>query len=168
MLRTIGSEVWAFDAEWIPDPNAGRLLYDLPAKTADAKVMKEMWQQNGATEEDPTPYLKTILCRVVSISMIARKVKRDGAAVSLHTLPKDISDKSGSSERSIISQFLDGLGKNRPQLVGFNSVNSDLRILVQRGLVLGIHAQAFAARPNKPWAGYDSFISSGEGDIELL
>jgi len=31
MFKTIKNRVWAFDAEWVPDPVAGRVLYKLPA-----------------------------------------------------------------------------------------------------------------------------------------
>jgi len=68
MFKTIKSRVWAFDAEWIPDPHAGRLLYDLSDDLPDADVLKHMWKEGGATEEDPTPYLKTVVCRIVSDS----------------------------------------------------------------------------------------------------
>jgi hypothetical protein len=30
VIKNIQKQVWAFDAEWIPDPFAGRLLYDIP------------------------------------------------------------------------------------------------------------------------------------------
>ena len=64
MFKTIKSRVWAFDAEWIPDPRAGRLLYDLSDDLPDADVLKHMWKEGGTTEEDPTPYLKTVVCRI--------------------------------------------------------------------------------------------------------
>ena len=32
MFKTARNRVWAFDAEWIPDPLAGRLLYELERK----------------------------------------------------------------------------------------------------------------------------------------
>jgi len=30
MFKTVKNRMWAFDAEWIPDPLAGRMLYRLP------------------------------------------------------------------------------------------------------------------------------------------
>ena len=68
MFKTIKDDVWAYDAEWVPDANAGRLLYDLPEDTPEAAVIKHMWCQNGASEETPQPFLKLVLCRVVSIA----------------------------------------------------------------------------------------------------
>ena len=46
-----------------------------------------------------------------------------------------------------------------PQLVGFNSQRSDLKILVQRAVAQGIQAKSFAKRPDKPWEGVDYFDS---------
>ena len=68
MFKTVADEVWAFDAEWVPDPAAGRVLYGLADTWTDRMVVEEMWQRNGATDDDPMPYLKTILCRVVSMA----------------------------------------------------------------------------------------------------
>ena len=42
MFKEIKDELWAFDAEWVPDPTAGRLLYDLPDDLPDREVMEEM------------------------------------------------------------------------------------------------------------------------------
>ena len=55
MFKTVRNRVWAFDAEWIPEPRAGRLLYDLSDDLPDADVLRHMWKKGGATEEDPTP-----------------------------------------------------------------------------------------------------------------
>ena len=35
MIKTVMQRVWAFDAEWVPDPEAGRLLYDVPDSVKD-------------------------------------------------------------------------------------------------------------------------------------
>ena len=168
MFKTVGNRVWAFDAEWVPDPQAGRLLYDIPAQASDREVIEEMWKQGGANEENPTPYLKTILCRLVSISMVERKVlPNNEVALSLLSLPKDITDSSQIVEEHIISTFLQAIGKHKPQLVGFNSGNADLRILIQRGIVNGISAPSFCERPNKPWEGVDYFAKGTEAHVDL-
>ena len=73
MFKSVKHDVWAFDAEWVPDPDAGRLLYDLPADMPDFEVVQEMWRQNGATEEKPRPFLKYAMSRLVSIAMVTRK-----------------------------------------------------------------------------------------------
>ena len=78
MFKTVKNRVWAFDAEWIPDPVAGRMLYKLPEDVPDKDVFEVMWEKGGATEEDPTPYLKTVLCRIVSIAAKGRSRSRSG------------------------------------------------------------------------------------------
>ena len=39
MFKTVRKRVWAFDAEWIPDPVAGRLLYNLPDELPNVEVL---------------------------------------------------------------------------------------------------------------------------------
>ncbi len=75
MFKRVHERVWAFDAEWVPDPHSGRMVYDLPESMEPAQVAEEMWRRGGATEEDPRPYLKTVLCRIVSIAMVGRRVE---------------------------------------------------------------------------------------------
>ena len=73
MFKGMRSEVWAFDLEWVPDVESGRRAYALPSAMDDETVLEEMWQRGGATDDDPHPYLKTVLCRVVSIAAVIRK-----------------------------------------------------------------------------------------------
>ncbi|MBF0154444.1 MAG: 3'-5' exonuclease [Magnetococcales bacterium] len=168
MFKKINDPVWAFDAEWVPDPRAGRLLYGVAESATDREVMEEMWRQGGATPEDPTPYLKTVLCRVVSIAMVIRKEQRGQVGLWLHSLPQDPAGAGREeSERGIVEKFLHSLGKNRPMLVGYNSLAADLRILVQRGMILGIQAKEFCHRPNKPWEGVDYLAKGSDWNIDL-
>jgi predicted PolB exonuclease-like 3'-5' exonuclease len=51
--------------------------------------------------------------------------------------------------------------------VGFNSLQSDLKILIQRGLILGIAAPGFCERPDKPWEGIDYFARGSDWNIDL-
>ena len=159
MFKTIKNRVWAFDAEWIPDPVAGRLLYKLPADLPDKDVFDVMWQKGGATEEDPTPYLKTVLCRIVSIAAVERR--QEGSDVKLHllSLPRDSQDPVQTDERHVVGTFLTKAGQYKPQLVGFNSTSADLKAMIQRGVVLGLSMPDFCRRPNKPWEGDDYFDS---------
>ena len=168
MFKTIKNRVWAFDAEWIPDPLAGRLLYKLPAELPDKDVFKVMWQKGGATEEDPTPYLKTVLCRIVSIAAVERR--QEGSDVKLHllSLPRDTRDPDQTDERHIVGTFLTKAGQHKPQLVGFNSASADLKAMIQRGVVLGLSMPDFCKRPNKPWEGDDYFDSRNcEASVDL-
>ncbi len=170
MFKTIGNRVWAFDMEWVPDPLAGRLLY--PEETEDtpddAAVLRVMWDRGGATEEDPTPFLKTALCRIVSVAAVERKIAHGGEIVlNLMSLPRDPAQDEQRAESSVVGQFLEALGTHRPQLVGYNSHSSDLKILIQRAIILGLEAEGFCRRPAKPWEGVDYFARGSEANIDL-
>lgn len=169
MFKSVHTTVWAFDAEWVPDPDTGRRVYGLPASTADAEVVAEMFRRGGATPEEPRPYLKTALCRLVSVSAVARTVETTGAVrLQLRSLPTTADPSSPeAAEAEILRRFLDGVGRARPQLVGFNSASADFHVLVQRAVVTGIQATEFAQRPDKPWEGVDYF-SGGEWHVDLL
>jgi predicted PolB exonuclease-like 3'-5' exonuclease len=168
MFKTVKNRIWAFDAEWIPDPVAGRLLYDLPDETRDLDVLQHMWREGGATDEDPTPYLKTVVCRMVSVAAVERLVSGDKTRLHLLSLPRDVNDPEQTSERNVVSTFLDKVGQYKPQLVGFNSASADLKAFIQRAIVLGVQARGFCSRPNKPWEGDDYFDSrNSEASIDL-
>lgn len=168
MIKDVKDRVWAFDVEWVPDPLAGRMLYDISDSASRREVLEVMWREGGATEEDPTPFLKTVLCRIVSIAAVERRVRADGE-VSLHllSLPRHPDAADEASEAEIVGPFLGAVGEHRPQLVGFNSIDSDLKILIQRGIVLGIQAPGFCARPAKPWEGIDYFARGSEWNVDL-
>lgn len=169
MFKDVKSRVWAFDCEWVPDPVAGRLLYGIEDSVGDPEeVVRLMWGKGGATEEDPTPFLKTVLCRVVSVAAVERREDADGTVhVSLVSLPRDCDDAEQTTEQAVVGRFLQALGERRPQLVGFNSIDSDLRILVQRGIALGVQAAGFCARPDKPWEGIDYFARGSDWNVDL-
>jgi predicted PolB exonuclease-like 3'-5' exonuclease len=127
-----------------------------------------MWKRGGAKDEDPQPYLKTVVCRVVSISALVRTVRDGDVRLSLHSLPKDLSDPAQIAEPHILKTFLDGVGEKKPQLVGFNTSGADLPILIQRAVGAGIACPGFGRRPAKPWEGPDYFASHGDYNIDLL
>lgn len=168
MFKAINKEVWVFDVEWVPDPTAGRLLYQLPVSMSNEEVIQEMWKMGGATDENPMPYLKTVLCRVVSISAIIRDVSDGETKLQLISLPHDSRDPAQISEAHIVGTFLNAVGENKPQLIGFNSQSADLRILVQRGIANGIQASKFCKRPDKPWEGADYFAKGSDWNIDLI
>ena len=168
MFKTVKDRVWAFDAEWVPDPAAGKLLYNLPDNTPDLDVVKRMWKEGGATEEDPTPYLKTVVCRIVSVAAVDRHESGRKAKLHLLSLPRDLDDLEQVSEKSIVGTFLDKVGQYKPQLVGFNSASADLKAFIQRAVILGIQSREFCRRPNKPWEGDDYFDSrNSEASIDI-
>lgn len=168
MFKSIKNRVWAFDAEWIPDPLAGRMLYKLPAETSDKEVMEVMWQKGGATEEDPTPYLKTVLCRIVSIAAVDRHDVGGDVKLHLLSLPRDSGDPVQTDESHVVGTFLEKVGQYKPQLVGYNSAGADLKAMIQRSVVRGLTMPAFCKRPNKPWEGDDYFDSrNSEASVDL-
>jgi hypothetical protein len=169
LIRAVEERVWAFDLEWVPDPLAGRLLYGLPDSASDAEVLAEMWRAGGATDEDPTPFLKTAVCRIVSIAVVERRARARGEEPTLNllSLPRDPKSADEAREANLVGTFLEALGKHKPQLVGFSSHDSDLKILIQRALVLGVQAADFAHRPDKPWQGPDYFARSSDWNIDL-
>lgn len=168
MIHGVPARVWAFDLEWVPDVRAGRLLLELPDSPTELEVMEEMWRRGGATDDDPTPFLKMSICRIVSVAVIERRVRPDGSSsIALTSLPHDPQDPAQVREASVIGTFLDALGAHRPQLVGFNSRSSDLKILLQRALILGLSAPGFCSRPEKPWEGIDYFSNASEAHVDL-
>jgi predicted PolB exonuclease-like 3'-5' exonuclease len=168
VFKTVANEVWAFDAEWVPDPVAGRMLYGLSEALTDREVVQEMWQRHGATADEPIPYLKTILCRVVSIAAVIRRVMPDGEVkLLLHALPTNVGSAAECNEAMILTRFLSAVGQRSPQLVGFNSHAADLKIFIQRSIVKGISIPAFCARPDKPWEGRDYFGRGNDWHIDL-
>lgn len=157
MTRSVRQEIWAFDCEWVPDLLAGRLLYRLPDDLPDHEVLRIMWEQGGATADHPEPFLRVLLCRVVSIATVIRRVTPEGRVqLLLHALPENPDDPT-QDERHILKRFLqDGLARHRPQLVGFNSRHADLRILTQRAITAGISVPSLAERlAAKPWESLD-------------
>lgn len=159
MFRTVHNQVWAFDAEWVPDADGGRRLYGLSSELSEHEVFEQMWKEGGATEAEPRPYLKTVMCRIASISTVIRKVKEDGSVVvQLASLPKDPHDQSQLREENILERYLNAIGKEKPQLIGYNSYSADLKIFIQRAVVKGVSAKEFTTRPNKPWEGVDYFL----------
>ncbi len=168
MIKSVGKKVWAFDVEWVPDPLAGKLLYKLPDDMPDNEVIKEMWKNGGATEEDPMPFLKITLCKIVSLSMVTRHEDDGQVNLTLRSLPSLPIKSVETDEKYIISTFLDTLGRLKPQIVGYNSVSADLKILIQRGIANGIEARHFSKRPDKPWEGVDYFSDRSDHNIDLM
>lgn len=128
MFKMVADEVWIFDAEWVPDPAAGRAAYGLPATLSDNEVIERMWLEGGATDEDPRPYLKTVLCRVVSIAAVIRKrAANSPPQLGLFAVPPP--GEEPLAEAILLERFLGGVGRSGPQLVGYNSHGADLVIL---------------------------------------
>lgn len=166
MLKIVPARVWTFDVEWIPDTDSGRRVYKLPTTVDDQEVLQYMWREGGATEDNPQPYLKTVLCRVVSIAAVLRERQEDGSiSLKLHSLPT--ADMADPTEADILRRFLTALGRAKPQLVGYNSWNADIPILLQRSLANCLNLPEFCKRPAKPWEGVDYFARGSDYNIDL-
>ena len=162
-----------FDLEWVPDADAARRLYGLPAETTELAAMEHLWQATpGYSEECPRPFVKYLLSRVVSIAFLSRKVVwRDGVRTidfGIHSLPGLPLKEEAADEAYLIERFLFIVGEREPRLVGFNSAESDLQVLIQRGLIHEVSAPRFCERPAKPWEGRDYFYKYSEEHLDLL
>ena len=159
-------QIWAFDSEWAPDLTAGRRVYRLPPEVPDDEVLRVMWREGGATEENPQPFLKTILCRVVSIAAVVRTVSATkGVKLSLWSVPALGEPRVGEPrvapegvpEADILQAFLGHFERrakdgDAPVLVGYNSRNADIHILLQRAFVNGLQLPSFFRESTaKPW-----------------
>jgi hypothetical protein len=163
MLRPPHHLIFAFDAEWVPDPATGRRVLGLPRDLPDADVIDRMWAYGGATEAEPRPYLKTILCRVVSIAAVVRTVKGGEVSHRLFALPDG---PEALPEDELLRRFLVAIGDRKPQLVGFNSRDADLPILVQRAMVHRLSIPGLGRSAEK-WAKDDFFDRYGSQHIDL-
>lgn len=175
MLKNdIQERTWFFDLEWVPDAAAARKLYNLPEETPEADAIQKLWESTrDYSDANPRPFVKYLFSRVVSIAFLSRNVVyRDGIRqleFGIHSLPKLPPDPAELDEGYIIGRFLHWVGEREPQLVGFNSLESDLQVLIQRAIVNEVSAPAFCRRPGKPWEGRDYFDSkNSEWHLDLL
>jgi predicted PolB exonuclease-like 3'-5' exonuclease len=165
VLKLLPDHVWSYDAEWVPDPDTCRRVYGLDPAMSDEDVRAHAFAQAGATADNPRPYLKTALCRVVSIAAVKRSTAANIVSLELVSLPK--LGEGLHDERKIVGSFLNNVGQTKPQLVGFNSLSADLPALVQRALVHKVSSPKFCKRPNKPWEGIDYFGKHSDWNVDL-
>jgi 3'-5' exonuclease len=176
MLKSAIPElVLFFDMEWVPDAAGAKRLFDLDEETTEIDAMQALWEKSPQydAEKKPRPFLKYMFSRVVSIAFLSRKLVSHGGEnvpeFSLNSLPKLPLEEGNPDEVAIIERFLYIVGERRPQLVGFNSMESDLQVLIQRGIINEVTAPAFNQRPNKPWEGDDYFDArNSEGHLDLI
>ena len=170
MFKDVKSRVLAFDIEWVPDPESGKAAYGFPEDISDREAIELMWKEGGATEEEPMPFLKMVLSRIVSISMVFRESRGDGATarLKLHSIPSIPTSGEDCSEERIIEDFFKILDKHNPQLVGYNSSGADIPILAQRMIKHGLRGGFFTQRPNRPWEGADFFARGSDWNVDLM
>ena len=164
-----------YDLEWVPDAAGSRRLFDLDEETTEIEAMQRLWEHTKGydAETNPRPFIKYMFSRVVSIAFLSRRVVyREGERTvefGLNSLPKLPFLDGDINEAEIIQQFLYFVGKRRPQLVGYNSAESDLQVLIQRGMINEVTAPEFNERPGKPWEGPDYFDSrNSEAHLDIL
>lgn len=163
-----------YDLEWVPDAAGAKRLFDLKDDVTELDAMRRLWEHAPSySEQNQRPFLKYMFSRVVSIAFLSRKtVFRDGERViefSLNSLPKLPLETEDVDEAAIIDRFLYIVGDRCPQLVGFNSSESDIQVLIQRGMINEVRSPGFCKRPNKPWEGPDYFDSrNSEAHLDLL
>ena len=176
MLKSPIQELALFyDLEWVPDAAGSKRLFDLPEETTEIEAMQRLWEHSPQYDADknPRPFLKYMFSRVVSIAFLSRKiVYREGEKVpefSLNSLPKLPVESDDVDEVAIIDRFLYIIGDRRPQLVGYNSSESDLQVLIQRGMICEVSAPKFCERPVKAWDAGDYFKKwDNEDHLDLL
>ncbi len=169
MFKTIEPCLFSFDLEWIPDPASAEILFgvSLDGPQGFEAAMQRLWREAGATEEQPQPYLKTVLCRIVSVAGIFREVVAGEVSLKLVSLPSDPSDSEKCREAVILHALLKSIGTRKPQLVGYNSHNADVPIIVQRSIAHGLFGEGMGERPGKPWEGIDYFSTSSDFNVDL-
>lgn len=171
MFKSVHPLLFSFDVEWVPDPLAAARLFDCPIQTLGEReaAIQRLWEHGGATEEKPQPYLKTVLCRVVTLAGILREVKPGSKQPHLRmiSLPQRIDTRWDEQEKAILKGFFDAVGGKKPQLVGYNSSQADVPILVQRAIINGLSCPGFSRRPDKPWEGVDYFSNHGDHAVDL-
>jgi 3'-5' exonuclease len=165
---------WFFDLEWVPDAAGAVRLYELPPEISEREAIQRLWEATKGYHKDdcPRPFVKYLFSRVVSISFLSRRIAflegEKCVEFGLHSLPKLPFTEQEVDEAEIIGQFFHYIGVRDPHLVGYNSAESDLQVLIQRALVHELRAEEFCVRPNKPWEGRDYFDKYGEGHLDIL
>lgn len=170
VFKSVGEFVFSFDIEWVPDAEAARRLFGISIETRQGleDAFQALWKAAGADQDRPQPYLKTMLCRMVSLCGILRERRRDGSVeLKLVRLPSPSMEGKPDAERLILEAFLKSVGKRKYQLVGYNSQQADLPIVVQRSIAHGLPGYGFTDRPGKPWEGHDYFSPSSDDHIDL-
>ena len=96
MLKLLSDAVFSFDVEWIPDPKSAEVLHHstpVDGPCPEAKNSFEALWADARKEGDPDdfqPYLKTILCRIVSLAGILREKTPNGPELKLISLLVDV------------------------------------------------------------------------------
>ena len=120
MLKLLADAVFSFDVEWIPDPKSGEILHQTEACqrtrcTRQRFLLKHygVLLEKTGDPDDYKPYLKTILCRIVSLAGILREKVPGGAELKLISLPIDPNEPAKCEEKAIISYIFKICGSKK-------------------------------------------------------
>ena len=121
MLKKLSDSVFSFDVEWIPDPKSAEILHNSPVADGPGKEAADSFEalwHSARKESDPSdfqPYLKTILCRVVSLVGILREQAPGGLpSLKLISLPVDPLDSQKSMKKPFFQAFQVSWAKETP------------------------------------------------------
>lgn len=162
MLKTIYPKTAFIDLETVPDIALGRDIYGISEDASDEDALKVIYERNGATPENPTPFLKPMFHKVIVsgflyrwVEYVSHGIKEPTTKVKLEflTLPALIaSDVTKlATEKELIQRPLTFIGRNQAQVVGWNIDGFDWPVMLQRGLRNGIIVPDVCNRPEKPW-----------------
>jgi len=172
MFKTPADKIAIIDIETVPDVETIRRAYALPATVSDEDAVAHAYKAHGATPENPTPFLKAMFHRVVSVSVLYRtsQMLPGGRKVTLkfYTLPKINGVVEQLSEADIVRRTLSFIGRIKAQVVGWNSFGFDQTALFNRAVILGVPIPAYCERPNKPWEGSDYFARNSDVNVDLM
>jgi len=162
-----------FDTEYVPCLETACKIYKLDPEDAPPNViLDEIYRLNGATEQDPVPMLKFMLYKVIAISGLVRKYTRSRngdfeVSLQLFSLPKEL-DSGLYTEKIILEKFLNSIGQNKPQIIGWAIDQFDLNVLFQRSVINKSIIKDFCKRPDKPWEGADYFNKNSDHFVDLM
>ena len=177
MLKTIFPKTAFIDLETVPDIALGRDIYGISEDAGDDDALKIIYERNGATPENPTPFLKPMFHKIIVSGMIFRSVKliegKQKVELQILTLPGlattgDKKEPFSSTEKEMIQRPLTFIGRNQAQVVGWNIDSFDWPVMIQRGLRSGVVAPDLCKRPNKPWEGMDYFANFSDARLDLM
>lgn len=154
-LKRINATRCFFDCETVPCADTIRKIYNLGG-VEDHEAIQYAFDKAGATFENPQPFLKTVMHKVVCISALWRTNTRDGVNFALESYPSG----EFQTESDMIGWFLSNIGHQKVQLIGYNSTGFDLTVLYQRAIINGLQIPEFCKRPDKPWDDAPDYFSA--------
>lgn len=163
MFKSLPQKAIFFDLETVPDIGLGRRIYReaIPDAATDESALCEIYGQNGATPDNPKPFLKPMFHKVIVAGALYRSVTSKGVSLKFLT-------QSEAPEGEMIQKLLDYTGRSAAQLIGWNSDNFDFPVLIQRGMVSGCIVPDICKRPDKPWLGNDYFAKCSDARLDLM